>query len=247
MGASLTKKITANIFNSNPGLKMQLEKKTLQAALSIDSPFKVNPLKSILTRTNSMDYKCITKNPFSRDRRSLRASFRASFHRKPRPILKKSENSLNTLKEDAKTDNGLLQSCYRVSAMSPTIDERINERNRSRYRNPYKDFDALEYERKEKRFLSTVAYLFTFLVVFCVIVVTLSEILKLKTISNSGSFFTSGSTSENQNEIISPLLAQDPFNLELSKLFTTNDSRSKETIAKKVADMRRQIIRSRFG
>ena len=226
---------------------MQLEKKTLQAALSTDSPFRVNPLKSILKRTNSMDYKCITKNPFSRDRRSFRESFRASFHRKPRPILKKSQNAFNTLKKDTKPDNGLLLSCYRVSAMSPTIDERINERNRSRYRNPYKDFDALEYERKEKRFLSTVAYLFTFLVVFCVIGVTLSEIVELKITSNSEPFFTSGSTSENQNEIISPPLAQDPFNIELSKLFTTNDSRSKETIAKKVADMRRQIIRSRFG
>ena len=237
------KKITANILNSNPGLKMQLEKKTLQAALSIDSPFKVNPIKSILTRTNSMDYKRITKNPFSRDRRSFRASFRASFHRKPRPILKKSQNALNTLKEDTKPDNGLLLSCYRVSAMSPRIDERINERNRSRYRNPYNDFDALEYKRKEKKFLSTVAYLFTFLVVFCVIVVTLSEIVKLKTSSNSESFLTS----ENQGGVISPPLAQDPFNLELSQLFNTNDSRTKETIAKKVAEMRRQIIRSRFS
>ena len=219
---------------------MQLEKKTLRAALSTDSPFKVTPLKSILTRTNSMDHKCITKNPFSRDRRSFRASFRASFHRKPKPILKKSNNSLNTLREDTKPDNGLLLSCYRVSA---TIDERINERNRSRYRNPYKDFDALEYERKEKRFLSTVAYLFTFLVVICVIVVTFSEIVELKTTSNSESFLTS----ETQGGVISPPLEQDPFNLELSQLFTSNDSRTKETIAKKVAEMRRQIIRSRFG
>ena len=233
---------------------MQREKRALKGALSSDLSYnspKVMPLKPILTRTNSENHKRISnisKNPFSRDRSNgFRASFRASFRRKAfkaKPILKKT-TPFTTLKEYIPQDDGLLLSCYRVST---DIDERINERKRTKYRNPYKDFDALEYERKEKRFLSTMAYLFTFIVVLCVMVVTFSEMQYIKTALEPESILMS----ENQSNDISSSLAQDTMqfnlgNMDISPFFMPNDSRTKETISKKAADMRRQILRSRYG
>ena len=205
------------------------EKRTLTAALSTTIPYTLSEMKPVLTRSNSENHNNVSKSPFKRDRSSFRATFRASFRRK------------TTLKEDTIPDNGLLLSSYRVS---PDIDERITERKRTKYRNPYKDFDAIEYERKEKRFLNSMAYLCTFIVVFFLFLATFVEVMKLRTILKNGDSIT---TAENQSEIFSPAVAIDPFNVDIENLIMKNDSRSLATISKKVADMRRHILRSRYG
>ena len=205
------------------------EKRTLTAALSTTIPYTLSEMKPVLTRSNSENHNNVSKSPFKRDRSSFRATFRASFRRK------------TTLKEDTIPDNGLLLSSYRVS---PDIDERITERKRTKYPNPYKDFDALEYERKEKRFLNSMAYLCTFIVVFFLFLATFVEVMKLRTILKNGDSIT---TAENQSEIFSPAVAIDPFNVDIENLIMKNDSRSLATISKKVADMRRHILRSRYG
>ena len=143
------------------------------------------------------------------------------------------------LKEDITPDDGLLLSSYRVSR---GIDDRITERKRTKYRNPYKDFDSMEYERKEKRFLTSMAYLFTFVVVFFVFIATIIEVMELRSVVKKDSILTSGI----QSDIVKPPVALDPFNVDIANFFMTNDSRSKATISKKVVDMRRQIIRSRY-
>ena len=215
------------------------EKRTLTAALSTTLPYTLSEMKPVLTRSNSENHNNVSKSPFKRDRSSFRATFRASFRRKT--ILKKTIQPFQTLKEDTIPDNGLLLSSYRVS---PDIDERITERKRTKYRNPYKDFDAIEYERKEKRFLNSMAYLCTFIVVFFLFLATFVEVMKLRTILKNGDSIT---TAENQSEIFSPAVAIDPFNVDIENLIMKNDSRSLATISKKVADMRRHILRSRYG
>ena len=110
------------------------EKRTLTAALSTTIPYTLSEMKPVLTRSNSENHNNVSKSPFKRDRSSFRATFRASFRRKT--ILKKTIQPFQTLKEDTIPDNGLLLSSYRVS---PDIDERITERKRTKYRNPYKD------------------------------------------------------------------------------------------------------------
>ena len=219
------------------------EKKTLTAALSTTLPYAVIEMKPVLTRSNSDNHKFISKKPFTRDRSSFQATFRASFRRKP--ILKKSNQPFQTLKEDITPDGGLLLSSYQVSRDVESwniIDERITERKRTKYRNPYKDFDSKEYERKEKRFLTSMAYLFTFIVVFFVFIATIIEVMELRTVVKKNSILTAGI----QSDIVTPPVALDPFNVDIANFFMTNDSRSKATISKKVADMRRQIIRSRY-
>ena len=213
------------------------EKRTLTVALSTTLPYAIIERKPVLTRSSSDNHKIISKKPFTRDRSSFRATFRASFRRKP--ILKKLNQPFQTLKEDVTPDDGLLLSSYRVSR---GIDERITERKRTKYRNPYKDFDSIEYERKEKRFLNSMAYLFTFVVVFFVFIATIIEVMKLRTVVKKDSISTSGIRSD----IVTPPVVLDPFNVDIANFFMTNDSRSKATISKKVADMRRQIIRSRY-
>ena len=217
-------------------MQQKNEKRTLTAALSTTLPYAVIEMKPVLTRSNS-DNKFTTTKPFTRDRSSFRATFRASFRRKP--ILKKSNQPFQTLKEDITPDDGLLLSSYRVSR---GIDDRITERKRTKYRNPYKDFDSMEYERKEKRFLTSMAYLFTFVVVFFVFIATIIEVMELRSVVKKDSILTSGI----QSDIVTPPVALDPFNVDIANFFMTNDSRSKATISKKVADMRRQIIRSRY-
>ena len=217
-------------------MQQKNEKRTLTAALSTTLPYAVIEMKPVLTRSNS-DNKFTSTKPFTRDRSSFRATFRASFRRKP--ILKKSNQPFQTLKEDITPDDGLLLSSYRVSR---GIDDRITERKRTKYRNPYKDFDSMEYERKEKRFLTSMAYLFTFVVVFFVFIATIIEVMELRSVVKKDSILTSGI----QSDIVTPPVALDPFNVDIANFFMTNDSRSKATISKKVADMRRQIIRSRY-
>ena len=187
---------------------------------------------------NSENTQLISKKPLTRDRLSFRATFRASFRRKP--ILKKSNQPFQTLKEDINPDDGLLLSSYHVST---GIDERIAERKRTKYRNPYRDFDAVEYERKEKRFLNSMAYLFTSIVVIFILIATIVEVMELRTVTKKDLFLT-GKT---QSDIVSPPVALDPFNNDFANFFMANDSRSQATISKKVADMRRQIIRSKYG
>ena len=217
-------------------MQQKNEKRTLTAALSTTLPYAVIEMKPVLTRSNS-DNKLTSTKPFTRDRSSFRATFRASFRRKP--ILKKSNQPFQTLKEDITPDDGLLLSSYRVSR---GIDDRITERKRTKYRNPYKDFDSMEYERKEKQFLTSMAYLFTFVVVFFVFIATIIEVMELRTVVKKDSILTSGI----QSDIVTPPVALDPFNVDIANFFMTNDSRSKATISKKVVDMRRQIIRSRY-
>ena len=217
-------------------MQQKNEKRTLTAALSTTLPYAVIEMKPVLTRSNS-DNKFTSTKPFTRDRSSFRATFRASFRRKP--ILKKSNQPFQTLKEDITPDDGLLLSSYRVSR---GIDDRITERKRTKYRNPYKDFDSMEYERKEKRFLTSMAYLFTFVVVFFVFIATIIEVMELRSVVKKDSILTSGI----QSDIVTPPVALNPFNVDIANFFMTNDSRSKAAISKKVADMRRQIIRSRY-
>ena len=219
-------------------MHQKIEKRALKAALSTTLPYALSEMKPVLTRSNSENPKLIPKKPLTRDRLSFRATFRASFRRKP--ILKKSNQPFQTLKEDITPDDGLLLSSYHVST---GIDERIAERKRTKYRNPYSDFDAVEYERKEKRFLNSMAYLFTFIVVFFILIATIVEVMELRTITKKDPILTG----EIQSDIVSPPVMQDPFNVDMANFFMTNDSRSQATISKKVADMRRQIIRSKYG
>ena len=221
---------------------MQNQKRTLEAVLSydfsnVDSPSKMKlHSKLVLTRTNSADIKHTPKNTgdlFSRDR----PSFRASKNRKP------TESSFqNTLEPELKSDQSLLLASYTVSAYPTELDGRVEKRiskKRSKYQ--YRDFDATEYERKEKRFFGQMGYLCTFLVFICIVAVYLKAATGRTKLPVSNSQIIVG-----QSQLISPPVAQEPFNVNISSFLMANDSIMKETLAKKIAEMRRQILRSAY-
>lgn len=212
----------------------------------VKSEVKPRPPKLVLTRTNSADIKHTPKtppkSPFTRDRSSFRKNLakdlKATILRTPKPILKRPKIQFNsTLQYETRPDSNdksLLLTTYR------DIDERIEKRisrKRSRYHNPYKDFDAVEHERKEKRFFGTMGYFFTFLVVFSIIIVFVSERMKMDSIT------------ENQRNIVIPPVALEPqnFNFDIEEFFIANDSISKDTIAKKITELRRQILRTKYN
>ena len=208
----------------------------------VKSEVKPRPPKLVLTRTNSADIKHTPKtppkSPFTRDRSSFRKNLKATILRTPKPILKRPKIQFNsTLQYETRPDSNdksLLLTTYR------DIDERIEKRisrKRSRYHNPYKDFDAVEHERKEKSFFATMGYFFTFLVVFSIIIVFVSERMKMDSIT------------ENQRNIVIPPVALEPqnFNFDIEEFFIANDSISKDTIAKKITELRRQILRTKYN
>ena len=207
----------------------------------VKSEVKPRPPKLVLTRTNSADIKHTPKtppkSPFTRDRSSFRKNLKATILRTPKPILKRPKIQFNsTLQYETRPDSNdksLLLTTYR------DIDERIEKRisrKRSRYHNPYKDFDAVEHERKEKRFFGTMGYFFTFLVIFSIIIVFVSERMKMD-------------SNENQRNIVTPPVALEPqnFNFDIEEFFIANDSISKDTIAKKITELRRQILRTKYN
>ena len=208
----------------------------------VKSEVKPRPPKLVLTRTNSADIKHTPKtppkSPFTRDRSSFRKNLKATILRTPKSILKRPKIQFNsTLQYETRPDSNdksLLLTTYR------DIDERIEKRisrKRSRYHNPYKDFDAVEHERKEKSFFATMGYFFTFLVVFSIIIVFVSERMKMDSIT------------ENQRNIVIPPVALEPqnFNFGIEEFFIANDSISKDTIAKKITELRRQILRTKYN
>ena len=220
---------------------MPNQKRTLEAVLSydfsnVDSPSKTKlHSKLVLTRTNSADIKHTPKNTgdlFSLDR----PSFRASKNRKP------TERSFqNTLEPELKSDQSLLLASYNVSAYPTELDDRVEKRiskKRSKYQ--YRDFDASEYERNEKRFFGQMGYLCTFLVFICILAVYLKAATGRTKLPVSEPFIVG------KTQTISPPVAQEPFNVDISSFLMANDSIMKETLAKEIAEMRRQILRSAY-
>ena len=224
---------------------MQSKRTILKVALSSELPnsdsFSRKPYsKLVLTRTNSADLKCTPKfhpeSPFSHEQSSFRENLRSSFRRTPKPILKTPNKSFeNTLQQDVRPDNSLLLKSYHIKDTT--------SRNRTKYRNPYKDFDSVLYERKEKRFFGTMSYFFTFLIVFCIIALTVSQMMNLNAALKEEPILIA----ESQSNAVSPSMSQEPFNLDISTVFIANDSITKDAISRKIAAMKRQFIRSRYG
>ena len=57
------------------------------------------------------------------------------------------------------------------------------------------------------------------------------------------------SITENQRNIVIPPVALEPqnFNFDIEEFFIANDSISKDTIAKKITELRRQILRTKYN
>ena len=215
---------------------MQHQKRTLEAVLSYDFS-KADTLsktrqhsKLVLTRTNSADIRHTPQNAFE-----LFSSDRPSFRKNRKPI--ENQSFQNTLEPELESDKSFMMASYGVSPYPTELNDRVEKRiskKRSKY-NQYRDFDAIEYERKEKRFFGQMGYFCTLLVLICIVAVYLK--------AASTKLPVSEPMIVGQNHIISSQMAQD---VDISSFLLPNESITKEMLAKKIAEMRRQILRSSY-